>query len=127
MITARVPHMEDEHFTAPLAYRVWDTRYRWREDDKVRDRSIEDTWRRVASALASVESEQAPLWEKRFYGILGGFRFIPGGRILAGAGTDRRVTLFNCFVMGTIEDSVRASFEALQEGALTMQEGGGIG
>lgn len=127
IIAARTTHMEDQHFTAPLSYRVWDTRYRWREDGKVRDQSIEDTWRRVARALASVESEQGVLWEKRFYGILGGFRFVPGGRILAGAGTDRRVTLFNCFVMGTIEDSVSASFEALQEGALTMQQGGGIG
>src|ERR1019366_7362455 len=126
-IATRTTHMEDEHFTAPLAYRVWDTRYRWRDDGKVRDQSIEDTWRRVARALASVESEQGVLWEKRFYSILGGFRFVPGGRILAGAGTDRRVTLFNCFVMGTIEDSVSASFEALQEGALTMEQGGGIG
>lgn len=119
--------MEDEHFTLPLAYRIWDRRYRWREDGKVHDQSIEDTWRRVARALASVEPEQAPLWEKRFYSILGSFRFIPGGRILAGAGTDRPVTLFNCFVMGAIEDSVSAGFEALQEGALTMQQGGGIG
>ena len=119
--------MEDEHFILPLAYRVWDQRYRWREDGKVHDQSIEDTWHRVARALASVESDQAPLWEKRFYSILGGFRFIPGGRILAGAGTDRPVTLFNCFVMGAIEDSVSAGFQALQEGALTMQQGGGIG
>ena len=38
------------------------------------------------------------------------FRFLPGGRIQAGAGTARNVTLFNCFVMGTIEDSIPASF-----------------
>ena len=118
--------MDDEHFTTPLGYHVWDTRYRWHEDGKARDQSIEDTWRRVARALASVEEQDAH-WESRFYSILGGFRFLPGGRILAGAGTHRRVTLFNCFVMGTLEDSATASFDALREGALTMQQGGGIG
>ena len=45
--------------------------------------------------------------------------------ILAGAGTEFDVTLFNCFVMGTIEDSMAGIFEALKEGALTMQLGGG--
>ena len=54
------------------------------------------------------------------------FRFLPGGRILAGAGTRRRVTLFNCFVMGQIDDSMDGIFGALREGALTLQQGGGI-
>ena len=54
-------------------------------------------------------------------------RFLPGGRILAGAGTGRRLTLFNCFVLGTIGDSLDGIFGALHEGALTMQEGGGVG
>ncbi len=66
-------------------------------------------------------------WERRFADALADFRFLPGGRILAGAGTGRRVTLFNCFVMGTIEDSLDGIFGALREGALTMQQGGGIG
>jgi ribonucleoside-diphosphate reductase alpha chain len=55
------------------------------------------------------------------------FRFLPAGRILAGAGTGRSVTLFNCFVMGTIPDSMEGIFESLKEAALTMQQGGGIG
>jgi ribonucleoside-diphosphate reductase alpha chain len=54
-------------------------------------------------------------------------RFLPGGRILAGAGTDLDVTLFNCFVMGRIDDSMEGIFDALKEGALTMQHGGGVG
>ncbi|HSH41011.1 MAG TPA: adenosylcobalamin-dependent ribonucleoside-diphosphate reductase, partial [Arenicellales bacterium] len=52
---------------------------------------------------------------------------LPGGRIQAGSGTDRRVTLFNCFVMGRIEDSMDGIFDALKEGAITMQQGGGVG
>ncbi|HEX6862341.1 MAG TPA: adenosylcobalamin-dependent ribonucleoside-diphosphate reductase [Thermoanaerobaculia bacterium] len=103
---------------------VWETKYRHRSD-----RTIEGTWRRVAKALSEVEpaAEPRPAWEERFYSVLEGFRFLPGGRILAGAGTRRRVTLFNCFVMGRIEDSLDGIFEALKEGALTMQQGGGVG
>ena len=52
---------------------------------------------------------------------------MPAGRITAGAGTARKVTLFNCFVMGTIPDSMGGIFDMLKEAALTMQQGGGIG
>ncbi len=55
------------------------------------------------------------------------FRFLPAGRITAGAGTGRKVTLFNCFVMGTIPDNMHGIFDGLREAALTMQQGGGIG
>ena len=120
--------MSKDPFTAEISRHIWDSKYRWREPDEVRDASIEDSWRRVARALASVESADARAgWEQRFYSILEGFRFLPGGRIQAGAGTGHRVTLFNCFVMGTIEDSLDSIFDALKEGALTMQQGGGVG
>ena len=66
-------------------------------------------------------------WAEAFYGILQDYRFLPAGRILAGAGTDRQVTLFNCFVMGRIPDSLDGIFTQLKEAALTMQQGGGIG
>ncbi len=105
---------------------IWDTKYRYKDADGTGDKSIVDTWRRVASALASVESDPK-LWQRRFYNTLKGFRFIPGGRIMAGAGTDRKVTLFNCFVMGNIDDSIDGIFNGLKEGALTMQQGGGVG
>jgi ribonucleoside-diphosphate reductase alpha chain len=58
---------------------------------------------------------------------LADFAFIPAGRILAGAGSERNVTLFNCFVMGTIPDDMAGIFEGLKEAALTLQQGGGIG
>src|SRR5581483_1318585 len=66
-------------------------------------------------------------WAHRFANALTGYRFLPAGRILAGAGTERSVTLFNCFVMGTIADSMDGIFSALREAALTLQQGGGIG
>jgi len=119
--------MSDGPFISDISSRIWDVRYRYRESGKTIDLTVEDTWRRVARALAGVEQQDKDIWEQRFYPILEGFRFLPGGRILAGAGTSHRVTLFNCFVMGEVEDALDGIFEALKEGALTMQQGGGVG
>jgi len=113
-------------FLSPVSERIWRSKYQYRDARHVHDRSIVDTWRRVADAAASVERDPAR-WAPRFLELLTDFKFLPGGRILAGAGTDRHVTLFNCFVMGPIEDSVEGIFDAVKEGALTMQQGGGVG
>jgi ribonucleoside-diphosphate reductase alpha chain len=113
--------MSPDAFTADISRQIWETKYRLHGGDA----TVEDTWRRVARALAAAERDAA--WEPRFYEALLGFKFLPGGRIQAGAGTARRVTLFNCFVMGTIEDSIDGIFDAIKEGALTMQQGGGVG
>lgn len=114
-------------FAAPIAEQIWDMKYRLKDaEGRPVDVTVEDSWRRVARALASVEDDPV-LWEDRFYAALEDFRFLPAGRILAGAGTGRSVTLFNCFVMGTIHDSMEGIFDALKEAALTMQQGGGIG
>ncbi len=114
-------------FTSEISQHIWDTKYRLRENGELVDSSIEETWRRVATALAAVEGEDAAAWAERFYATLEDFRFLPGGRILAGAGAARRVTLFNCFVMGTLTDSMDGIFDGLKEGAITMQQGGGVG
>ncbi len=114
-------------FETEISQWVWDNHYRFRLGDGAQDQHIADSWRRVARTVASIEKERPALWERRFLALLEDFRFLPGGRILAGAGTGLDVTLFNCFVMGTIEDSMEGIFEALKEGALTMQQGGGVG
>ena len=114
-------------FAAPIAQQIWDMKYRFKEADGTPiDTSVEDTWRRIARSLASVESDPAK-WEDKFFAALEDFKYLPAGRIIAGAGTERSVTLFNCFVMGTIPDSMGGIFEMLKEAALTMQQGGGIG
>jgi ribonucleoside-diphosphate reductase alpha chain len=114
-------------FHAPIAEAIWDMKYRFKDADGTPiDGSVEDTWRRIARALAEVENDPAK-WEAEFYAVLEGFRFLPAGRITAGAGTGRSVTLFNCFVMGTIPDTMEGIFTSLKEAALTMQQGGGIG
>ena len=114
-------------FAAPIAEQIWDMKYRFKQADGTPiDKTVEDSWQRIARALAAVETAPAE-WEPKFYDALADFKFLPAGRITAGAGTERSVTLFNCFVMGTIPDSMGGIFDMLKEAALTMQQGGGIG
>ncbi len=110
-----------------ISQQIWDMKYRFKTSDgRPFDRTIEDSWRRVADALAAPELERER-WADAFYQAMEDFKFLPAGRILAGAGTERTVTLFNCFVMGTIPDDMGGIFTHLREAALTMQQGGGIG
>ena len=112
---------------APVSQQIWDMKYRLKTGDgQVIDKTISDTWSRVAAALAEPEADPAS-WAPRFYEALADFQFLPAGRIISGAGSGRRVTLFNCFVMGDIPDDMTGIFEHLKEAALTMQQGGGIG
>ena len=112
---------------ASISQQIWDMKYRLKDAGGAPvDRTIDDTWRRVARALAAVEAEPER-WEARFHRAMADFKFLPAGRIVAGAGTGRAVTLFNCFVMGAIPDDMGGIFEHLKEAALTMQQGGGIG
>ena len=120
---------EDSRVTqlTAISRQIWDMKYRLKAADGTPiDATIESTWRRVATALAAPETEPEA-WAARFYDALEGFQFLPAGRILAGAGTTRDVTLFNCFVMGAIPDDMGGIFGHLREAALTLQQGGGIG
>jgi ribonucleoside-diphosphate reductase alpha chain len=114
-------------FVEKISRLVWNSKYRLRADGRAVEASVGDSWRRVADAVATAEQSDRRGWSERFRAALDDFRFLPGGRILAGAGTPHRVTLFNCFVMGVLEDSLEGIFTALREGAVTMQQGGGIG
>lgn len=116
-------------FKQPISELIWDSKYRYRYHGSIIDQNIEATWRRVAKAIAKAEKSppERQYWEKQFQQLLTDFRFLPGGRILAGAGTKHKITLFNCFVMNIAEDSLSGIFDALKEGALTLQQGGGVG
>ncbi|MCE8440313.1 adenosylcobalamin-dependent ribonucleoside-diphosphate reductase [Rhodovulum sulfidophilum] len=116
-------------FAAPIAEQIWDMKYRLKGSDGTPvDMTVEDSWRRIARSLAEAEPEaERDAREAEFFAALEDFKFLPAGRITAGAGTGRAVTLFNCFVMGTIPDSMAGIFDMLKEAALTMQQGGGIG
>ncbi|MDE0417651.1 MAG: adenosylcobalamin-dependent ribonucleoside-diphosphate reductase [bacterium] len=125
--------MSEKIVTLPppsISTQIWSMKYRHPggPGGEGRDATIPATWRRIARSLAAAEAEEIRGdVEKRFMTALEGFRFLPAGRIVAGAGTERNVTLFNCFVMGTIPDDMSGIFENLKEAALTMQAGGGIG
>ena len=112
-----------------LSHQIWDMKYRFKAADGTPiDRTVEDSWTRIALAAAEAEpADKRPVRAIEFGEALAGYRFLPAGRILAGAGTERAVTLFNCFVMGRIEDDLSGIFSHLREAALTMQQGGGIG
>ena len=112
---------------APISQQIWDMKYRLKNaEGQPVDKAVSDSWRRVAKALASVENDPSA-WEERFFDAMDDFKFLPAGRILSGAGAERRVTLFNCFVMGDVPDDMAGIFDHLKEAALTMQQGGGIG
>ena len=89
--------------------------------------SPEDLWRRLAKAMAGLE-EKPEVWEDRFYTILHDFRFVPGGRIMHGAGReDIKTTLNNCYVVGIKDDSIQSIYDAIIEEARTYKYGGGCG
>ena len=114
---------------ADISHQIWDLKYRLKGPEITNgDATLEDTWARVAGAVALAERpEVRARWNDEFLRALNGFRFLPAGRVLAGAGSGRSVTMFNCFVMGTIPDDMGGIFDNLKEAALTMQQGGGIG
>ncbi len=110
-----------------IARDIWELKYRFSPLDGGRgDATLQDTFARVAKAVAKAEADPG-FWAPKFENLLSDTRFLPAGRILAGAGTGRGVTLFNCFVMGTIDDSIPGIFNSLREAAQTLQQGGGIG
>lgn len=114
-------------FPMVISQQIWDMKYRLKDQNGTfLEQTVQDTWRRIAKALSKVETEPKK-WETIFYNALTDFKFLPAGRITAGSGTKRNVTLFNCFVMGVIPDSMSGIFDMLKEAALTMQQGGGIG
>ncbi len=89
----------------------------------------EQLWERVARGIASVEKtdEKKADWEKRFYDILNNFQFVPGGRILAGAGSGHEVTYYNCYVIPSPEDSRQGILDNLKVMTEIMARGGGVG
>ncbi|GCF10097.1 adenosylcobalamin-dependent ribonucleoside-diphosphate reductase [Dictyobacter arantiisoli] len=89
----------------------------------------EQLWQRVARGIAAVETteEKRTEWEKQFYEALSDFQFVPGGRILAGAGTGHQVTYYNCFVIPSPEDSRQGILDNLKIMTEIMARGGGVG
>ena len=89
-----------------------------------------DLWKRQAKALASVEKtpELQEKWEASFFEALRNFKFVPGGRIMHGAGReDITTTLNNCYVVGIKTDSIKSIYDCVIQEAMTYKYGGGCG
>src|SRR3989338_6272032 len=113
-----------------LRSRVFLYKYALRDKSgRVVEKTPVEMWQRVARELASVEENEALRneWQEKFYWLLSDFRFIPGGRILFGAGNPRNVTLLNCYVIPVKEDRLEAIFDWMKEAARTYSYGGGVG
>lgn len=88
----------------------------------------EQMWQRVARAVASVETkDKKNKWEKEFFWAMKDFKYVPGGRILAGAGTGFAVTYYNCFVIPSPRDSRDGILDTLKQMVEIMARGGGVG
>jgi len=90
-----------------IRHKVFVDRYALKgEDGTPLEEYPEQMWRRVAAGIAAVEptAEKQSAWTEKFYDLLRDFKFVPGGRILSGAGAGHQVTFYNCFVVGLGED-----------------------
>ncbi|WP_151447361.1 adenosylcobalamin-dependent ribonucleoside-diphosphate reductase [Lacisediminimonas profundi] len=119
--------MADTEFTQPISEQVWRAKYSLQQPGRRSEHTLAETRSRVALALSAPEAHHRQQWLQSFEQALAGFRFLPGGRIMAGAGAGDDFTLFNCFVTGTMHDSIGGIFSTLAESMLTLQAGGGIG
>ncbi|HEX2185035.1 MAG TPA: adenosylcobalamin-dependent ribonucleoside-diphosphate reductase [Chloroflexota bacterium] len=110
--------------------KVFADRYALRnEEGQAVEHYPEQMWARVARGIAAVEptDELRREWERRFYDVLSGFKFVPGGRILSGAGTGHHVTYYNCFVIPSPEDSRGGILDNLKIMTEIMARAGGVG
>jgi len=108
---------------APIADHIWNKKYRLTAPDGTPlENSLQETWNRILDHIGSKDQRILADGDILRQGL-----FTPAGRVIAGAGTDRRVTMINCFVAQRIPDSLDGIFDTLKHAALTMQQGGGIG
>ena len=113
-----------------LPLKVFNDRYALKDGEgKQIERAPEEMWRRVAHFIAGGEKteETKNFWEEKFYNALEDFKFVPGGRILSGAGTSAQLTFYNCFVIPSPEDSRGGIFDSVKLMVEIMSRGGGVG
>lgn len=98
------------------------------KEGKPLEKTPDEMWRRVAKGIAGQEKKSLQkTWEKKFYDVMTDFKFVPGGRILSGAGTDFQVTYFNCFVIPSPKDSREGILDSLKQLVEIQSRSGGVG
>jgi len=113
------------------SYDIWDSKYRLRDrHGEPVDQTVEDTYKRVAKTLASIEhEEEREFWEERFLWALENGA-IPAGRITSNAGaSDHKtaVSLINCTVSKNVRDGMAEILSAVSDAGITLKAGCGIG
>ncbi|HEX8965229.1 MAG TPA: adenosylcobalamin-dependent ribonucleoside-diphosphate reductase [Patescibacteria group bacterium] len=118
-----------QDFVGTLREKVFLDRYALKaEDGSLTEHTPEETWQRVAWGIAQNEKPaQRKKWEKAFYNVMSDFKFVPGGRILSGAGTNYQVTYFNCFVIPSPKDSREGILDSLKQLVEIQSRSGGVG
>ena len=115
----------------PASLDIWDAKYRLSSKEGVNiDESIDDTYTRVARALADVEveSKREQYYEEFVWALRSGA--IPAGRIMSNAGAQEHkpaTSTINCTVSGTVGDSMDNILNKVHEAGLTLKAGCGIG
>src|SRR5258708_9967169 len=112
-----------------LRQKVFLDRYALKDKDgSLLEHTPEEMWTRVARGIAQNEKKsKRDFWQKAFYEVMSDFKFVPGGRILSGAGTDYQVTYFNCFVIPSPKDSREGILESLKQLVEIQSRSGGVG
>ncbi len=124
---ARIFHIDPIHqridpFEVPLIKDVWSDKYAWEGETE-----LEDMFIRVVDGIYAQDTDNGEIHKAEAVRCLRAGLLMPGGRILAGAGTSKRVTLMNCYVNDTVGDSMEDIHNALGNVMFTLQQGGGIG
>ncbi len=125
-------HPKDSYLGgSDLAKNIYQKKYYLKDlDGQPIEERPEDTFARIASFIAAIEpTEKKQLaWAKAFYEALYEGYFIPGGRVIAGAGDLYRLkTLANCFVTLIKGDNIESIYNSAYDCARTYSFGGGIG
>ncbi len=98
------------------------------KDGSLLEKTPEEMWKRVAWGISQNEKKKDQAkWEKEFYRVMEDFKFVPGGRILSGAGTNYQVTYFNCFVIPSPQDSRDGILDSLKQLVEIQSRAGGVG
>jgi len=124
-----VPHTYFRMKLQGIAQKVFLDRYSLKDKEgNPLEKEPEEMWRRVAKGVAKIEKKEArKSWEQKFAQSMENFQYVPGGRVLAGAGTGYDVTFYNCFVIPSPKDSRGGIVDTLKQMIEIMAHGGGVG
>ena len=112
-----------------ISQKVFLDRYALKDKQgKSLEKTPQQMWRRVAKGIAQIENKKERVaWQRKFYQTFQEFKYIPGGRILAGAGSGFDTSYYNCFVLPSPKDSREGILETLKQMVEVMAHGGGVG